>query len=138
MAPEILNKKESGNTVDIWSFGVIIYQLVVGKHPFEQKGRYNFKEKVNKGDFGIPKNVKMSSECLDFIRKCLQPNPEERIKHSEIFLHPFFQNKVIKEEPEEVKMALKTPKKRNKYGYKPDQQRDYAKPMLQQCLENQK
>lgn len=33
MAPEILLKQEYNKSVDIWSAGVVMYQLISGKHP---------------------------------------------------------------------------------------------------------
>jgi len=35
IAPEILGKKGHGYKVDIWCVGIIIYTLLLGKHPFE-------------------------------------------------------------------------------------------------------
>ena len=42
IAPEIiLNNKEFNNTVDIWSLGIIIYELIAGKYLFDIYGENN-------------------------------------------------------------------------------------------------
>lgn len=36
MAPELLSKKEYiGEQADIWSYGVVMYTIAEGKHPFK-------------------------------------------------------------------------------------------------------
>lgn len=47
MAPEVLDKKSYGMNADIWSLGVVFYQMLFGKYPFNG---------VNKDD--LRKNIK--------------------------------------------------------------------------------
>ncbi len=35
MAPELVNRQPYNEKVDVWSLGIITYQLLVGKTPFE-------------------------------------------------------------------------------------------------------
>jgi eukaryotic-like serine/threonine-protein kinase len=35
LAPEIILQKESTTKVDMWALGIILYQLLTGKLPFE-------------------------------------------------------------------------------------------------------
>jgi len=39
----------------------------------------------------MPRHLQLSRECQDFIRKCLQKIPSERIKIDKILSHDFFQ-----------------------------------------------
>lgn len=49
MAPEILSRKSYGFKADIWSVGVVFYQMLFGKYPFKGKSDgdllYNIHEK---------------------------------------------------------------------------------------------
>ena len=46
MAPELVSSKPYNEKVDIWSLGVIAYQLLSGKTPFESRS-------IKKIDFNI-------------------------------------------------------------------------------------
>jgi serine/threonine protein kinase len=39
MAPEVLLRQEYGKSVDIWSLGVTMYQLIAGVHPLRYKDK---------------------------------------------------------------------------------------------------
>ncbi|CAI2387319.1 unnamed protein product [Moneuplotes crassus] len=91
MAPEIMNGEEYTSQVDIWSLGIIIYQLLVGFVPFTGGDHSELADKVNKGDYGVPKNVELSLDCVDLLNKCLQYQPKKRISHADLIGHPFFQ-----------------------------------------------
>lgn len=37
MAPEMINGKKYDSSVDVWSLGALLYQILVGKIPFDGK-----------------------------------------------------------------------------------------------------
>ena len=39
MAPEILGGKEYTNKADIWSIGIILFQMIFGHYPFQSKDK---------------------------------------------------------------------------------------------------
>ena len=87
LAPEIINNIGYDERVDIWCIGVLLFELIVGRPPFngetEQKIRYNIvKMKIN-----WPTNI--DGDAADLISKILKYNPEERISLEQILLHPF-------------------------------------------------
>ena len=71
MAPEILEKKMYNLKADIWSLGVILFELITGKPPFKARTKSELKANIMNGEFKIPKQYEISIECLDFINKCL-------------------------------------------------------------------
>ena len=67
MAPEILEGKKYDERADLWSVGVILFQMVCGKVPFPAKNPHELKEKVQRGEFKIPEDVYISPLCVDMI-----------------------------------------------------------------------
>lgn len=60
MAPEILKGKPYGKKCDIWSLGVILFQLIFGKLPFPINQGYSiFIEKVTTEKVSIPSSPKI-------------------------------------------------------------------------------
>ncbi len=92
IAPEILAGGERGHSyeVDIWSFGVIMYTILVGHPPFQRQEVKEIYEKIKIANFEFPKNVSVSVAAKDLINRLLHPNPDLRPKISEIRVHPYF------------------------------------------------
>ncbi|KAJ3424141.1 protein kinase [Anaeramoeba flamelloides] len=88
-APEILQSiKYDGKKSDIWSIGVIIYVLTVGKFPFASKNANKLYNKIITGSYLLPSFL--SVELRDLIQRMLKTDPSSRISMSEIKNHPWF------------------------------------------------
>ena len=64
MAPEQATRHNYGKKVDIYSAGIILYQLIVGKHPFHKKGdsEKQYIDKLSRaGDLELPEDLEVSS-----------------------------------------------------------------------------
>jgi serine/threonine protein kinase len=56
-----------------------------GFYPFVAKDMYKLTELMNeKGMYGIPKTRKLTEECIDFLKNCLQFDPEKRYSMKEL------------------------------------------------------
>lgn len=83
MAPEILKGKPYGPNADIWSFGVVIYQLFYGKVPFEEKSLPLLIQRLEKEDIPFPKKEGVMREVL---QRMLIKDDKKRINWESLFM----------------------------------------------------
>ena len=82
MVPELLKCKEYSYEIDVWSLGIIIYTLLVGKTPFETQKFIELLEKVKRMDYSFPENINISNEAKNLISKILVEDPSKRSNFS--------------------------------------------------------
>ena len=100
LAPEILEMSGHSYTVDWWTYGVLIYEMVTGRPPFMNKSHHKLGILIRQGNVIFPDPVRhgipMSNELKDLITKLLDKNPKTRIGSKndadEIVNHPWFKN----------------------------------------------
>lgn len=91
MAPEILKKKEYfGPSVDVWSAGIVLYNLLCGKLPFKAQNEKNLTQIISNGYIDFPNFI--SKEAKDLIKKMLCVNPAFRISSHDILKHEWLVN----------------------------------------------
>lgn len=91
IAPEILEGKNGHSyEVDIWSLGVIIYTLLIGKPPFETSDVKTTYKKIRMNAYSFPESIKVSKEIKDLISLILHLDPAKRPNLTQILEHDFF------------------------------------------------
>ena len=91
MAPEILNDEKYSNKCDLWSLGIIIYQLYKKEFPYKgtvEKAILNQIEQ--KGQTVLNAIDEKDRKLKDLLSKLLVRDPEKRISWEKYFEHPFF------------------------------------------------
>lgn len=75
--PEQVEKREYRGTIDVWCIGVLLYEMLVGKPPFEAPGKHATRDRIREVDLKFPSLVK--EDARDLIRRFLQYDPTKRI-----------------------------------------------------------
>jgi len=87
MAPEIVQELPYNETVDLWSLGVILYELFHGKPPFYTNNLYSLIQLIVKDPVKFPEN--MSPDFKSFLKGLLNKAPSERLSWPELLNHAF-------------------------------------------------
>ncbi|THG01519.1 hypothetical protein TEA_027118 [Camellia sinensis var. sinensis] len=91
VAPELLmNKGYEGAAADVWSCGVILFELLAGYLPFDDRNLMNLYKKILRAQYTFPEWFTESQKKL--ISKILDPNPRTRITIPEIIEDQWFQS----------------------------------------------
>lgn len=88
---------EINSKVDIWSLGVILYEIIFNKKPFGQgcsSQRKLVKDKIIQNAYSVefPENPEISEKCKDFIKNCLKYKQSERYDAFQAFNSEFIQD----------------------------------------------
>lgn len=93
MPPEQVNPRRGDATVlpttDIFAFGVVIYQILVGKYPFgsvdKQEELYKYVMKSKNGDWDKASLMRSpgGAEWVNLIQQCLEPDFNRRIQSAD-------------------------------------------------------
>lgn len=78
-APELIASSGHSHAVDWWTLGVLTFELMVGKPPFESAQPMQIYQKVNKGISKVTFPSKCKPHVEDFVKKLCQKNPSERL-----------------------------------------------------------
>jgi len=93
LSPEILSNKPYNVKSDIWALGILLYELLTFKMPFNDQSLNKLTIKINKGDYAQPSS-EYSSEIKDLLKKCLTTNPDIRPSIDEILNLPLIKNRI--------------------------------------------
>lgn len=90
MAPEIIMNYPYNEKSDLWSVGVMMYQLYYKQVPYEGNTEQEILSKINGN---VPFNMPEDEKFADLINRLLVVNVQNRISWDQYFEHPFFTGK---------------------------------------------
>jgi len=90
VAPEIILGEDYTKSVDFWSLGVVLYEMLFGVPPFYSEEAVGIYKKIVTNDYTIDSD-QISENCENFIRSLLADDPHKRLTEvDEIKKHAFF------------------------------------------------
>lgn len=100
MAPELVREQPYNHTADLWSLGVILYELFVGQPPFYTNSVYALIRHIVKDPVKYPDN--MGANFKSFLKGLLCKAPQNRLTWPALLEHPFVKENSIEDEAMEM------------------------------------
>ncbi|CAK68897.1 unnamed protein product (macronuclear) [Paramecium tetraurelia] len=90
MAPQILQQKQYTNKADVWSMGIIFYEILFGKLPWHAITIPDLINKIKNEELHIPQFPVVSDLMKELIKKMLQKEEADRICWKDVQNHAYF------------------------------------------------
>ena len=93
LSPEILENKPYDSKSDIWSLGVLLYEMMTFKMPFNANSLPMLSVKILRGNYTPPPAV-YTKDLREIVSKCLLVDPKKRPTIQAILRMPIIQNRI--------------------------------------------
>lgn len=90
LAPEIIEGKPYGTSIDIWSLGIVLYAITFGQLPFENQNLRQLFLMICQEEPSYQSNQEVHEDLIDLLKRMLTKDPKSRITTEQIKLHPYF------------------------------------------------
>lgn len=119
LPPEIIEGQQYDKSCDIWSLGVLCYELLVGQAPFYHDLLDRTKENIVKVEYRFPKGF--PSVAKDLIQSMLVRNPSGRCSIDTVVRHPFLKVYEGRKAPAPTERGGVTPRSSSRPRSRPKQ-----------------
>ncbi|KAK8890003.1 hypothetical protein M9Y10_034762 [Tritrichomonas musculus] len=92
IAPEVWRKKPYDQKCDMWSLGVLLYEMMTFRFPFDGNTTKELAQRICIGKYYVPNGY--SSDLISVLKKLLQVNPAQRPSVDEILDLPFVKGRL--------------------------------------------
>lgn len=87
LPPEMIENNVYDEKVDLWAVGILIYEFLVGRPPFEASTPSATYDRIRRVDLRFPAHV--SDDAKDLISRLLRKDPKQRPTIEEVMTHPW-------------------------------------------------
>ncbi|EAR99474.2 kinase domain protein (macronuclear) [Tetrahymena thermophila SB210] len=91
MSPQLLQQKPYSSKSDIWSIGLLYYEILFGKLPWLCRDINSLLIQIRKVPVRFPFDKPVTDFSKDFIKGCLQFEEYKRFSWDQVFNHELFQ-----------------------------------------------
>lgn len=92
VAPDVLKQRPYTESVDMWSFGILLYRMIYGRTPFSGRTMKEVFDAILLKEVTFPTSyvVPNDGDARDLILKLLQKDPAKRLTAAQAAEHPFW------------------------------------------------
>lgn len=90
MAPELLFGEKYNSKADLWSYGVIMYELLFGSNPNAANSLPQLKKNLQSKNINFNLNKNFTPYCFDLMTRLLNKTPGLRLDWDKFFNHKWF------------------------------------------------
>lgn len=105
MAPQLLSSQAYTAKSDIWSLGLMLYEMVFGFLPWPCRTLDEYTRSIRNRPLTFPYDAKIGANTKDFIIRSLVVDEERRIGWKEVFAHPLIKHKETGQDITPVKIS---------------------------------
>eukprot|EP00927_Polykrikos_kofoidii_P001886 TRINITY_DN10734_c0_g1_i1.p1 TRINITY_DN10734_c0_g1~~TRINITY_DN10734_c0_g1_i1.p1 ORF type:complete len:681 (+),score=101.02 TRINITY_DN10734_c0_g1_i1:74-2116(+) len=87
LAPEMISSKGHNHTLDIWGAGVLLYEMLVGRPPFQSTNHGLLIQKILTMELHYPQYF--PEQVQDLVNRLLRREPSQRLPLAEAQRHPW-------------------------------------------------
>lgn len=99
MAPQILMNENYTTKCDIWSIGLIFYEMLFGNTPWPCRSQIELINNIKKMPVRFPHHATVSEDTRGFIKGCLTLNENKRFGWNDCFNASFLSKKPVHASP---------------------------------------
>lgn len=105
MAPEVYHESHYESKCDVWSTGIMLYEMIYGLPPWTGNSEPDLFRNIKEIPLKFEKNGSMNKDLKDLIEKMLEKDPKKRLDFEGVLKHKALSTSPKKEE-EEKKMEM--------------------------------
>jgi serine/threonine protein kinase/tetratricopeptide (TPR) repeat protein len=82
IAPELLKKESYDHQVDLYSLGIMLYEIIYGHLPFDASDEISIYKAQVEQEFTFPESKQFSMELIGIVKRLLEKDPQKRYQNT--------------------------------------------------------